>query len=469
MDLQAQVFQSVRACLARHESQLGEAALLAAVSGGTDSMVLLRVLAGLRDEGALSGPLLCGHVDHGLQPDRQDAERLVKELCTQLDVPLLVGRLEGCPPDEDSLREARYRALSEMARSEGARAVLCGHHADDDLETALFRLLRGTGPRGLAGIPECRSLEPGIVLLRPLLQLRRSTLETLRDQLGLAVYEDPSNRDTAYTRNEIRHEIIPALRDKLGSGLDISMFALLRSARATTAILESQAGRMLREQGRFPQPWRAELRVGPEHDQEGPFLEEALCQLHARLDPAGERPAWSWVERVVALLQADAGQRVSGNSPILCERTREGLLCLDPEQAGSPPDEALVLPAEGRVPFGDTGYAIDVLTHPAAPLSPSPEQAGPGRALIDPRALAQPFSLRTRRSGDQFWPLGQAGPVELRRFMQARHVPRFDRDRLPLVLDASGQIVWVPGVEIAEPAKVDLGSGACVELRILGS
>jgi tRNA(Ile)-lysidine synthase len=95
---------------------------------------------------------------------------------------------------------------------------------------------------------------------------------------------------------------------------------------------------------------------------------------------------------------------------------------------------------------------------------PSPREAGRFRALLDPRTTRLPWRLRTRRTGDRFHPLGAPEPLDLRRFLQGRHVPRFDRDRLPLVVDGDDRILWVPGVEVGEPARLRLNTRHCVEV-----
>jgi tRNA(Ile)-lysidine synthetase-like protein len=128
----------------------------------------------------------------------------------------------------------------------------------------------------------------------------------------------------------------------------------------------------------------------------------------------------------------------------------------------------LLLPAAGTtdVRFGETEWQIHSARHPEPPLEPSPGASGPARALLDPRDARWPWRLRPRRPGDRFRPLGQRRDVSLRRFLSARHVPRFDRDRLPLLVDADDQVLWVCGVEISAGARVRLDTGECVELRL---
>jgi tRNA(Ile)-lysidine synthase len=473
MDSFARLLDACARCLCRYENVVAERTVLAAVSGGVDSTVLLLAMARLHHARRLPGPLHVAHVDHGLRPDSRRTADHVVALCEQLDVPVAVRRLELAPgrPSEDTLRTARYEALQQIARATSAGLLVTAHHADDNLETVLFRMLRGTGPRGLAGIPESRWLGRGqqrLLLVRPLLRTRRSTLEGILQQQGITAHHDSTNLDTGYTRNRLRLETIPSLRRRLGIGLDVALMTVASTARAANEIVEAQGLRILSQRARHKTAWRLELDLrGVAADSE-PFVAEALRQAHMCLDAHGEAPLGHWLERAVALLGKADGKRLAGRSGLLVERTRDGLLLVDPGRAGAPPrthDGGQLFHCDaGRQRFGATEWWLEACEHPLPPLAPSPREAGRLRALLDPRNAPSPWRLRTRRPGDRFQPLGHAAAVELRRFLQNRHVPRFDRDRLPLVVDARDRILWIPGVEVAEPARLQLNTRRTIEL-----
>lgn len=461
--------------LSRYENVVAERPVLAAVSGGVDSTVLLHALARLRDQGRLSGTLCCAHVDHGVRPDSRANAAHVVERCERLGVAVAVRRLPfaaGDRPSEDALRVARYAALCDAAREFGAGLLVTAHHADDNLETVLFRMLRGTGPRGLAGIPDARWVGRGeqrLLLVRPLLRTRRATLEGVLQQLGEAAFEDRTNDDPSYARNRLRLETIPALKKTLGIGLDVALMTVASTARAANEIVEAQGLRVLAERARHKTAWRVELDLRGLDDDAAPFVREALRQAFVTMHPHGEAPTTAWLDRTMALLAMPDGKRVAGGGGLLVERIRHGLLLVDPQRAGPPPrthDGGQLLRVDGeRQRFGATEWWLVAHTHPLPPLVPTPKEAGPLRALLDPRTTAQPWRLRTRRTGDRFRPLGHEEHVELRRFLQRRHVPRFDRDRLPLLVDGDDRILWVPGVEISELARLRLNTRQCIELR----
>jgi tRNA(Ile)-lysidine synthase len=237
--------------------------LVVAVSGGPDSVALVRALASLRDELGLR-PLILAHLNHRLRGAESDAdEAFVRELHEQLaavepaafqlqiqSADVLAQKLPG-EGVEGTARVLRYRWLVEAARAGGARRVATGHTADDQAETVLHRLLRGTGVKGLAGIPALRPLAHGIEVIRPLLEVGRAEVLDYLAQLGQTYRQDSSNIDRRFTRNRIRHELLPLLaRDYNPAVVDV-LYRLARQARALQEGEELRA-RQLLEQAELP-------------------------------------------------------------------------------------------------------------------------------------------------------------------------------------------------------------------------
>ncbi|HWA97155.1 MAG TPA: tRNA lysidine(34) synthetase TilS [Pirellulales bacterium] len=195
--------------------------VLLAVSGGADSVALLRALIELRPAGA-SGRLIVGHVNHGLRGAESDADaQFVGKLAAQLQVEARVRRVEPVPAASDqgdgleaAARSARYALLRDEAEAVGARYVVTAHTADDQAETILHRVLRGTGLDGLRGMRRARPLSDAVTLVRPLLEFRRAELRDYLAALGQGFREDTSNTDRRFTRNRLRHDLLPmAARD----------------------------------------------------------------------------------------------------------------------------------------------------------------------------------------------------------------------------------------------------------------
>lgn len=183
-----------------------------AFSGGLDSTVLLHLLASLRDREPLP-PITAVHVHHGLQPAADAWPKHCGAICESLGVPLdvLQVQVERGASLEGKAREARYRALGSHLPVGGV--LLTAQHRDDQVETVLFRLLRGAGVQGLSGMPFERPLARG-VLLRPLLECSRDELEVYAHEHGLAWVEDPSNGSLDHARNYLRHRLLPVMRER---------------------------------------------------------------------------------------------------------------------------------------------------------------------------------------------------------------------------------------------------------------
>jgi tRNA(Ile)-lysidine synthase len=244
-----------------------EVRVLVAVSGGADSVALLR---GLRELAAGDASrLLVGHFHHGLRPDADDDEQFVVELARQLGLACELGRadvrsLAGEQGDglEAAARHARHEFLHAAAHRHGARFIATAHTADDQAETILHRILRGTGLAGLAGIPRTRAIDPGLVLIRPMLPVRRAeVLEYLR-QLRQAYREDCSNSDLRFTRNRLRHELLPLLASEFNPQVREALLRLGQLAGEAHAVLGESVARGLSNIRTVIDPDTVEIDVG---------------------------------------------------------------------------------------------------------------------------------------------------------------------------------------------------------------
>jgi tRNA(Ile)-lysidine synthase len=215
--------------------------LLIAVSGGSDSTALLCWLARVGDPDRLT----VGHLHHGLRHEADDDALFVRELAQSRGLAYVEGRadvaaLAANTGDgiEAAAREARYTWLTNTARKIGARYVVTAHTADDQVETILQRILRGTGIAGLAGIPRVRLLANDITLIRPLLEYNRAELQQYLGLLGQAWREDASNTSRAMTRNRLRHELIPQLEREYNPDVRAALLRLSSLAEDARRIID---------------------------------------------------------------------------------------------------------------------------------------------------------------------------------------------------------------------------------------
>lgn len=187
-----------------------------AVSGGRDSVALLRALAEIKASCGGRGALEVLHFNHGLRGTASEADaRWVAALADELSLPCHVGQAESLDSaSEESLRDARREFYRSTADATGARYLATGHTADDQAETVLFRILRGSGLRGLRGIPRHACLTESCALVRPMLDETREDLRAYLEHLGQPHREDESNRDFTYTRNWVRGQALPVIQDR---------------------------------------------------------------------------------------------------------------------------------------------------------------------------------------------------------------------------------------------------------------
>jgi tRNA(Ile)-lysidine synthase len=220
--------------------------VLVAVSGGADSVALLRAM--VAPDGDQEAGIVVGHVNHGLREAESDEDAAwVVELAGSLGVRCEVTRVElGEKVSEEAARRHRYEALTEMAVRHDCRAVAVAHTRDDQVETVLHHLLRGTGLKGLAGMSARQPLQDGLELWRPLLEVSREMVEGWLESLGQSWREDATNRQTRWTRNRIRHELLPVLEREYNPQVRDALVRVARLSSEALGIVE-EAVRQLSE------------------------------------------------------------------------------------------------------------------------------------------------------------------------------------------------------------------------------
>lgn len=425
--------------------------MVVAYSGGPDSTALLDLLRGVAESRDLR--LVGAHFDHGVRPGSRAEAGRVAERGRELGVEVRVGRARGEPAARHSeLRRRRYRFLRGVAREEDVSRIATGHQADDQAETVLFRLLRGTGLRGLRGIPERRD---GIV--RPLLPFRARELREHLEERGLPWLCDPANRDPAHARTRLRHELLPALEEAWSGDPTERLLLLGREARRAEERMEGLTERVLelcRRDGasafRVPE-LTADRREERRLRLHRPSLLAAGRELQARVlrrasRRYGERLTGGATDEGVEFINdGRSGGRVTLGGGL--ELWREFDTVWVGRERSVPDDRPVDVDASasgrGRVRAGGRRYE--------AVWGPDP----PGRAfpyrLAIPRKIRQlSLTLRGWRGGDRI--ALPAGRIKLKELFNRRRVPRSERARLPLLVAGEDRVVWVPGIAVASGA-----------------
>ncbi len=418
---------------------------LLAVSGGPDSVAMLDLFAGLSTELGLD--LVVGHVDHGIAPESGAVADVVRTLTEQCGAPYHVATLElGASASETEAREARYRELRRMQRELGARYLLTGHHLDDQAETVLYRLLKGSGVAGLAGIPE-RGPDG---LVRPLLPFRKRELEAWiarADRTGgaLRVHHDPANEDPRHDRSWLRHSLWPIALVRFGDDLADRLGDVAQSARqerdAWAALLRTISDLGFRAEGSAATLARVPLQ---RYDN---VLSEALLRAVAR--EAGCVLGAERASRLLDFIRAGQSGRVmelgqGWEAEISFDRVR---ILRAPAVEGLPTVECGE-GTEGAVRWGKWEFTW------------RSESAGrAARQGLETWVTPGAMSIRGAEPGDRIIPLGGIGGRKIRRLLMEERVPFRERGGFPIMVRGS-QVLWVPGVCRSSTAVPNQGEAA---------
>jgi tRNA(Ile)-lysidine synthase len=442
------LLKRVRATIDQHRMLNPGEAVLVAVSGGIDSVVLLDLLLRLTPEYAIS--LHVAHLDHGLRPASTGDARFVERLAEERGLPIHVSRLA---PDalaahrkhgpEGAAREARHAFLERVAAEIGAERIAVGHTANDQAETILHRLARGAGMKGLRGIRPVRS-----PYVRPLIQTTRDEILAYAQERRLTWRNDASNADVSFARNRIRHRVLPELEAINPKVVEAICRASLHAAEA------EEASRFL-----VSMLWDTAR------------AEEGEERLTLRRDALISYP-----DAVRKLLLREGARRVRGNltgmehdhveaaGRLIAVESSHGEVSLPGLHVRVQNDEVLLSrgadaslePWAFSIDLGETEIPQPRLTIELAIIEEEPSQMSLSdrwTELADADRVVFPLELRSRRTGDRFAPFGLGTSLKLKDFLINERVPYFDRGRVPLLCDRE-KIVWVVGVRLSDEVRI---------------
>jgi tRNA(Ile)-lysidine synthase len=432
--------------------------LVVAVSGGADSVCLLHILANLQKE--LKLKLHIAHLNHQLRGADSDADAdYVAGLARKLGIPATIEKrdVKGYQKRErlsleEAAREVRYRFLAEVARAIGAGRAAAGHTRDDHIETILMHLIRGSGTRGLRGLQPAtlwRSGDDSLVIVRPLLEISHQETEDYCRQHNLAPRLDASNLSLSPLRNRVRQQLLPLLESYNPAIAE----ALLRTGRIAgddIDFLDEQIARLwdkvIRQEGKSLILDKAEF------DRLPPTLKRYLLRASVeKLLGSAKDVEMRHIEEMMSLAARPAGKRLNlpGGLTFAVEYER---YLLTPDLSTLSPlpplkgEFKLKIPGETSLP----GWRVEAAIVGREKMGETDNFT----VYLDPAKIGDRLTVRARKPGDRFQPLGLPQPKKLGEFMIDAKIPQAWRGRVPIVCSEK-QILWVVGWRLGERAKVN--------------
>jgi tRNA(Ile)-lysidine synthase len=431
-----------------------------AVSGGADSIVLLDILAGLRDELHISLTIL--HLNHGIRGkeaarDQQFVGALSREYtlpCFDKVADVPAYKRERSLSPQEAAREVRYLFFEEAIQAHALDKVAMGQTADDQAETVLMRFITGGGTRGLKGIPPLRG-----PYIRPLIEVWREELLEYAQHKGLSFVQDSSNMKKAYLRNRIRHELLPALRE-YNPNIKERLLQLARILGEDESYLEALTDEIVK---RIVVSGDEETSISiPQLLALPPALQSRVL-LHAYTQlTSGGTLEYLHINTILRMIQGEGGsKRLALPKDLWAAQIYDTLVLRKGAEIPEGITEAIELEIPGRTQLDEFGVEIEAVVTDER-IAPRPD---PQEAYLDYQQLTIPLRVRSVSPGDSFTPLGMDGRKKLKNLFIDLKVPRSERSQIPLVISGD-DICWVAGWRIDERFKIRKGTKKVLRLTI---
>lgn len=458
-------------------SLLGSAdKILLAVSGGADSTALLHAVCAIKAENILIGDILCVHINHQLRGSESDSdETFVVAQADKLGLAITTRRLDvrgfarkNRLSIETAARKLRIESLFDIAKANNCRRVATAHHKNDNAETVIHRLVRGTGFRGLGGIWPLRTFADDIGFVRPLLCVNRGEIVDYLNKRKLKWREDRTNVDCTYRRNFIRHRLLPELQKQCDGSIVEQLFELSRSAQKFYGLVCSSTEKIwpqlagctsdnvtLDLKGFLAQPPPVKIEIIRRSLIYSGSGEKDLTQQH--------------YEKVLQLAQQKTGGKqieLPDGFTVWCEYGK--LIFARPKGVLKPDEQiskSIELEVPGRARFGRYLIEAAIFETDGNEFEKFKSRKNSFIEWFDLNNVKLPLVVRCRERGDRFVPLGLQEEKKVGKFLTAAKVPQEMREKTLIITDAE-KIIWVWPIRMSEQAKVTGETRKILQLRV---
>ena len=451
MDIAEAIVRKIKTTISRYRMIAPGDRVVVAVSGGTDSVCLMDVLHRL--EGVLDMTLTVAHFDHGLRPEADGYETVfVRDLAASLHLDVVVKRADpplnpGAGSLEEKARELRYRFLKEVKEGCGAQKIATGHTLNDQAETVLMRLLRGSGPAGLSGIRPVR--RNGII--RPLIELTREEILAYLRQRQLGHVTDASNFEPAYLRNRIRLNLLPQLETYQPRIIEI-LCRTADIARADNRWIDTQVRVWVSKWGRTGPGSETTLPISRFRELPEALKNHVVREMLRTTTGSLRCIGLAHIEAIKRLAVGTRPQaRLTLPNDLLVRRVYDRLIF---SRGVSPHADAYCCFIERTGSFYIDALGCTLtLKETETGRSPQDLEAGAWTASFDADRIVFPLMVRNFRPGDRFVPLGMKGHKKLKDLFVDMKIPADVRARIPVLVQGK-RVVWVCGLRMDDRFKV---------------
>ncbi len=455
------ILKTVEETIARYGLFKKGERILLAYSGGLDSTGLLSVFLELQQEWKLN--LFLGHFNHRLRASAMEDERFVRCIAQKMGIPLFVAAEDvraWAQKEKLNLEEAgrnlRYDFLARTAKKIGGAKIATAHTMNDQAETFLFRMMRGSGVTGLG------SIYPVVegTIIRPLLFVERKDIEKHLSEKGMEYRRDESNLDRRFTRNKIRLELIPFIQKEFAPKIVPQIGKIVSILQEEDALMDRLAAR---EAGEAVFLRDGEIHLDLKSILNMPRALSRRVVRHFLKKIKGDLREISFedTETIMNMREAETFQL---NKELLLKRDK-GLVSRCIERSAAAAYEYF-WDGTSSLKIEESGLMIAAEERE---VPPSPEDFDDStRAFLDRAKVRFPLVVRNRRRGDKYRPLGAPGKKKLKEVMRAKGIPLYERDKKPVFISGN-EIVWVVGLPVAEKFKVKRSTKKILALKVSAS